>query len=199
MGVNGTMTQATVFTAIVAKTNTSDVVQMEVVNGNEIEVRVNRVVLDFSSFSSQRYAEVEVTQQVNGTVTVAFTGGYFMEVGAENDILSLIKLTLPEGERGRAQGLLGNYNDNATDDFIPRNASASLPVESTLEEIHTQFGLSCEFEDLRHSEERQRVNRILYERDVGKVMTYSSSVYYLYRNRKNSVLILIIAQVYNPV
>ena len=145
MGVNGTTTQATVFTAIVAKTNTSDVVQMEVMNGNEIEVCVNGVVLDFTITPCQQFVGVAVTQQVNGTVTLSFAGGYFMEVGGENDILSLIKVTLPEEERGRTQGLLGNYNGNASDDLIPRSASEPLPVDSSLEEIHTQFGISCEF------------------------------------------------------
>ena len=141
---SGLLTQATVFTAIVAKTNTSDVVQMEVVNGNEIEICVNGVVLDFSITSCQWYAGVAVTRRVNGTVSLSFDGGYFMEVGGENDILSLIKVTLPERERGRTQGLLGNYNGNSSDDLIPRGASEPIPVGSSLQEIHNQFGITCE-------------------------------------------------------
>lgn len=141
---SGLPTQATVFTAIVAKTNTSDVVQMEVVNGNEIEICVNGVVLDFSITTSQWYAGVAVTRRVNGTVSLSFDGGYFMEVGGENDILSLMKVTLPERERGRTQGLLGNYNGNSSDDLIPRGASEPIPVGSSLQEIHNQFGVTCE-------------------------------------------------------
>ena len=141
---SGLLTQATVFTAIVAKTNTSDVVQMEVVNGNEIEICVNGVVLDFSITSCQWYAGVAVTRRVNGTVSLSFDGGYFMEVGGENDILSLMKVTLPERERGRTQGLLGNYNGNSSDDLIPRGASEPIPVGSSLQEIHNQFGVTCE-------------------------------------------------------
>ena len=142
---SGLLTQATVFTAIVAKTNTSDVVQMEVVNGNEIEICVNGVVLDFSITTSQWYAGVAVTRRVNGTVSLSFDGGYFMEVGGENDILSLMKVTLPDRERGRTQGLLGNYNGNSSDDLIPRGASEPIPVGSSLQEIHNQFGVTCEF------------------------------------------------------
>ena len=141
---SGLLTQATVFTAIVAKTNTSDVVQMEVVNGNEIEICVNGVVLDFSITTSQWYAGVAVTRRVNGTVSLSFDGGYFMEVGGENDILSLMKVTLPERERGRTQGLLGNYNGNSSDDLIPRGVSEPIPVGSSLQEIHNQFGVTCE-------------------------------------------------------
>ena len=142
---SGLLTQATVFTAIVAKTNTSDVVQMEVVNGNEIEICVNGVVLDFSITTSQWYAGVAVTRRVNGTVSLSFDGGYFMEVGGENDILSLMKVTLPDRERGRTQGLLGNYNGNSSDDLIPRGVSEPIPVGSSLQEIHNQFGITCEF------------------------------------------------------
>ena len=156
VGRDGTITQATVFTAIVAKTNISDVVQMEVINDSEIEVHVNGVMLDFSITLCQQYVGIAVTQQLNGTVTVSFVGGYFMEVGAENGILTLIKLSLPEGARGKTQGLLGNYNGNASDDLIARHASDPLPVGSTVEKIHNEFGLSCEFDLLRFLEIAKR-------------------------------------------
>ena len=141
---NGSMIQATVFTAIVARTNTSDVVQMEVTNGSAIEVRLNREVIDLS-ISSQQFAGVAVSQQANGTYLAVFEGGYVVEVRGENDILSLIKVTLPEEARGRTCGLLGNFNGNASDDFIPRNASEPLSVNSTMEEVHNLFGVTCEF------------------------------------------------------
>ena len=141
---NGSMIQATVFTAIVARTNTSDVVQMEVTNGSAIEVRLNREVIDFS-ISSQQFAGVAASQQANGTYLAVFEGGYVVEVRGENDILSLIKVTLPEEARGRTRGLLGNFNGNPSDDFIPRNVSEPLSDNSTMEEVHNLFGVTCEF------------------------------------------------------
>ena len=141
---NGNLAQGTVFTAIVVKTNTSDVVQMEVNGDNGIEVRVNRELVDFSVLSNQRFMGVAVTQQVNNTYQALFEGSYFVEVRGENDILSLIRVALPAQAMGRTRGLLGNFNGNPSDDFIPRDASDPLPVVSTVEDIHNQFGVSCE-------------------------------------------------------
>lgn len=144
MDSNGNLAQGTVFTAIVVKTNTSDVVQMEVNGDNGIEVRVNRELVDFSVLSNQRFMGVAVTQQVNNTYQALFEGSYFVEVRGENDILSLIRVALPAQAMGRTRGLLGNFNGNPSDDFIPRGASEPLPVVSTVEDIHNQFGVSCE-------------------------------------------------------
>ena len=143
--VNGTLVLATAFTAIVARTNTSDVVQMEVTNGSMIEVHLNRELIDLSSLSSQRFSGVTILRQPNNTYQALFEGGYFVEVRGENDILSLIKVTPPEEARGKTRGLLGNFNGNRSDDFIPRNATEPIPPHSTMEEMHNQFGVSCEF------------------------------------------------------
>ena len=143
--VNGSMIQATVFTAIVARTNTSDVVQMEVTNGSAIEVRLNRELIDLSSLSSQRFSGVTILRQPNNTYRAMFEGGYFIEAREENGFLSFIQVSLPEEARGRTRGLLGNFNGNASDDLIPRSATDPIPADSTLEEIHNQFGVSCEF------------------------------------------------------
>ena len=142
---SGMPVQATVFTAIVAKTDTSDVVQMEVDAAGGIEVRVNRELLDLSIVSNQQFVGVEVTQQVNNTYQALFEGDYFVEVRGENSILSLIKVALPTGAMGRTQGLLGNFNGDPSDDFIPRGASEPISATSTTEEVHNQFGITCEF------------------------------------------------------
>ena len=142
---SGMPVQATVFTAIVARTNTSDVVQMEVNAAGGIEVRVNRTLLDFSILSSQQFVGVEVTQQVNNTYQALFEGGYFVEVRGENNFLSVLRVAPPAGAMGRTQGLLGNFNGDPSDDFIPRGASEPISATSTTEEVHNQFGITCEF------------------------------------------------------
>jgi len=143
---SGMPVQATVFTAIVAKTNTSDVVQLEVNGaGDGIEVRVNRALLNFSILSSQRFVGVEVTQQVDNTYQASFGGNCVVQVSGENGILSLLRVAPPAEAMRRTRGLLGNFNGDPSDDLIPRMASEPIPATSTLEEIHNQFGLTCEF------------------------------------------------------
>lgn len=142
---SGMRVQATVFTAIVAKTNTSDVVQMEVNGADGIEVRVNRALLNFSILSSQQFVGVEVTQQVDNTYQASFGGNYVVQVSGDNGILSLLRVAPPIEAMGRTRGLLGNFNGDPSDDLIPRMTSEPISATSTIEEIHNQFGLTCEF------------------------------------------------------
>ena len=145
VGVDGTLVDGTVFTALVAQTQTSERVQMEVVRGSEIDVRVSRYLIDLSAAKFQQFRGVGVTQNVNGSISVTFTGGYYLEAVAQNGFLSLIKVSLPDGARGMARGLMGNYNGNPNDDLIPKGESVSLPTNSSIQKIHYEFGLSCEF------------------------------------------------------
>jgi len=41
-------------------------------------------------------------------------------------------------------GLLGTFNGNASDDFLPKDSLQPLPLSSSLQTIHTSFGLKCE-------------------------------------------------------
>ena len=139
-GSNGT-----VFTAIVAKTRSSEAVQLSVINGNDIEVCVNGDVVDLSVIRWKQFAGVGITRTESGSVVASFTGGYFVEVGADHDMLTLFKITLPDEARGQTQGLIGNYNCDPSDDLIPKGMSEPIPANSSLEDVHYNFGLTCEF------------------------------------------------------
>ena len=48
--------------------------------------------------------------------------------------------------RNRTQGLLGNYNGDMSDDLTPRGSTQPLDADTaTLEEIHYQFGETCQY------------------------------------------------------
>ena len=148
-GADGNLVDATVITALVAETNTSERVQIEVVRGGEIEVRVGNCLIDLSAAKFQQFEGVGVTRNNNGSVTVTFTDGFSFELVAQDGFFSIIKVSLPEEAKGMIRGLMGNFNDNPDDDLIPRGANVSLPANSTIENIHRDFGLSCEL--LMHS------------------------------------------------
>ena len=150
VGADGTLVDGTVFTALVAQTNISERVQMEVVSGSEIEVRMSKYLIDLSVSKYQQFQGVGITRNIDGSIAVTFTGGYYFEVVEQNGFLSLIKVSLPDGAKGMTHGLMGNYNGNSDDDLIPKGESVSLPTNSTIERIHYDFGLSCE---LLNSEE----------------------------------------------
>ena len=144
VGVDGTLVNGTVFTALVAQTQTSERVQLEVVRGSEVEVRVSKYLIDLSVSKYQQFQGVGITRNINGSVSVTFTGGYYFEVVEQNGFLSLIKVSFPDQTKGMTQGLMGNFNGNPDDDLIPRGEPVPLPTYSTIERIHYDFGLSCE-------------------------------------------------------
>ena len=143
---NGTLIPATVFSAVAVRLNGSDTVQLEVGNKSIIIALVNGDIIDFTTIVTQDFNEVRISQQLNDTFVVTYTGGVILEVRAENDFLSVIKISLPSGLNGTTRGLLGNFNGNPSDDLIPRDKTAidSLPSNSTLEDIHSLFGIRCE-------------------------------------------------------
>ena len=143
---NGTFIQATVFSAVAIRLSGSDTIQLEVENSSNITVLVNGDFIDFTAVTVQDFKEVRISERVNNTYLVTFTEGVTLEVKAENEFLSLIKISLPRSLNGRTRGLLGNFNGNPSDDLVPRNKTVldSLPTNSSLEDIHNLFGVSCE-------------------------------------------------------
>ena len=62
----------------------------------------------------------------------------------ENGIISVMIVSLPSSYRNKTRGLMGNYNGDKSDDLIPRGENKSLPLDSNLQDIHEQFGMTCE-------------------------------------------------------
>jgi hypothetical protein len=56
-----------------------------------------------------------------------------------------MSLGLPSTYQNITTGLLGNFNGNATDDFLPRYKATPLPDSANESEIFTFFGQTCEY------------------------------------------------------
>ena len=140
---NGSSVLATVFSAIVGKQADSDTVQFELTE-NGTTAFVNGEPLDFSDLSEQEFNNVTVTHLGNNTLSATFSSGAYLEVKEENGILSVIIISLPESFKDvPTTGLMGSFNGNATDDLLPNLAINPLPLNSSLQEIHELFGLTC--------------------------------------------------------
>lgn len=164
---NGSSVLATVFSAIVGKQADSDTVQFELTE-NGITAFVNGEPLDFSDLSEQEFNNVTVSDLGNSTFSATFSSGAYLEVKEENGIISVLIVSLPESFRGTlSTGLMGSFNGNASDDLLPnlginplplnscsagsfngsmdtrKNQGNPLPLNSSLQEIHELFGLTC--------------------------------------------------------
>ena len=140
---NQTISGGTVFGAFVAKENNSDTVQFEI-NQQGLVALVNGDLVDFGMVVSQRFANVTVSDNGNGTLSADFTSGNSIQVTERNGIISDILITISNKYFNRTRGLLGQFNGDTTDDLRPANSSVPLPLDSSPEMIHYRFGLTCE-------------------------------------------------------
>ena len=149
--VDGDDFLATVFSAIVAKQNDSDTVEFRSTPIG-IQLLVNGLIVELGSSIPEEFNNVIVSirevdtfggEERASTLGAVFTSGVYLEVKQDNGFLCVITASLHPVYIDSTRGLLGVYNQDSSDDLLPRNASKPLPRNSTLETIHYYFGLTC--------------------------------------------------------
>ena len=139
---SGGSASASVFSALVAKQIYSDTVQFEL-SRRGIDVRVNGEIQVFSDLDELPFNNVTVSDRGNSTYSALFSSGAYVEVRLENDIISTVLVSLPDSFEGITRGLMGSYNGDIYDDLLPNGSIQPISINSTLEEIHWQFGVTC--------------------------------------------------------
>lgn len=139
---NNVPTQGTVFTALVAKQhNTNTTVQFNIqLNGLRVLLDGNVVNFDLAQVITKY---VTLTDNGNNSISVFFKEGVKMELKVENGIISVMLITLPSSLKGKTHGLMGNFNGERSDDLIPKSDTKPIPSNSSLQDIHNMFGISC--------------------------------------------------------
>jgi deleted-in-malignant-brain-tumors protein 1 len=132
---------ATAFSAIVAKEANSDAFQAEVGAGDQLVVLVNGEQIRFDGVQALQFRNVTVSDQGNSTISASFSFGAYIELKQENGIISEILFSLANRFRKQTQGLMGNYNGDASDDLIPKGSRVPISLESSIREIH-RFGVT---------------------------------------------------------
>lgn len=142
--VFGNGPQATVFTAIVCKQADSDTVQFEITENGTIAL-INGEQIDFTDIKEQEFSNVTISDLGNSSFSASFSSGTYVEAREENNIFSVLIISLPEMFKGTdTSGLMGSFNSNIFDDLLPNEGTEPLSLNSTIQEIHETFGLTCE-------------------------------------------------------
>ena len=147
----GSVADATVFSACVAKEESSSTVQFEIETVDNITSMITiidgkRINLD--EIKSQEFNNVTVTDSGNNTLSATFSSGAFLLVQEKNGFISVVIVSLPESFKSKTKGLMGPYNNDKTDDLIPKGNGTILSLNSTLQEIHEKFGITCKQADI---------------------------------------------------
>ena len=142
----GTNAPATVFSAIACKQNDSGSVQFTIAAESSINTTVNNETVNFEELSEQMFTNVVVMDKGNGTYAATFSSGAYIEVRSENGFISLLLVSLPSNFINNTRGLMGSFNGDTEDDLAPKVENGTgdpISINSSLEEIHNQFGITC--------------------------------------------------------
>ena len=141
----GDSVSATVFSAIVGKETNSDTVQIELDPFGELVALVNGEEVSFDELNTLEFRNVTVSSRGGQTISATFACGAYINIKQRNNVISGIVVSLSKAFRGFTRGLMGNYNGNTSDDLIPKGSTTPISLESTLQVIHEQFGVTCEW------------------------------------------------------
>nr|XP_054758707.1 uncharacterized protein LOC129264789 isoform X1 [Lytechinus pictus] len=138
---------ATVFIAVAAQCNDSDVIHVEINEERVMDAYVRPQQggdferIDFEQATARNYEGVSVIGlniSSNG-ILVAFEGGSGLKLMAAEGAL-IIQLVPHPSFREQTRGLMGTWTDDVSDDFMTPDGTVLSPNSST-EEIYFQFGL----------------------------------------------------------
>ena len=149
--IRGGSAPATTFTAIVAKQPDSDAVQFQLFS--VLQPVVDGDALEMENGEEAMFTNVIVRREQNNSYSATFTSGVYIKLEQEfdsnnNPYVSTVIISIPDSFKNKTSGLLGSFNDDQTDDLLPKNSATPLSLNSTLEDIHWNFGVTCELSHL---------------------------------------------------
>lgn len=131
----------TVFSAIAAKQNNSDIIEFHYsVFGLRVLVSSDWVIIDNELPS--HFTHVTVRNKGSNRYGATFSSGAYIEVKQESGFLALVGISLPDSYKDITYGLMGHFNGQTQNELVSRDGSL-LPRDPTSENIHYDFGLSC--------------------------------------------------------
>ena len=86
--------------------------------------------------------KAELIRQAQDSIIAVFSSGVGITINVTAGIPNFV-LSLPSSFEGKIRGLLGNYNGDRMDEFIPRHEDNALSDSITDEKIQNMFGQTC--------------------------------------------------------
>lgn len=103
---------------------------------------ISSYLLNVSDTYNNTAGRAVLTRSGEDSILAVFSNGVGITISATAGILNFV-LALPSSFKSQTWGLLGNYNGDKTDEFIPRNQAGALPDTISDQGIHEMFGQTC--------------------------------------------------------
>lgn len=149
-----------VFTAIAARSNNSDTVEVQQSSLRGVNILVNGERLPVGEPREWQFMGVSVIYEGNNGVSVRFNSGGSLYAQVRSNILMIEIAAFPTEFWNQTQGLLGNWNGNPDDDFLLPDGQV-LSTDISMEDIHYLFGEECECACCGWTNEKWEGNRVL--------------------------------------
>lgn len=142
--IEGQLQNATIFTAIAMKVeDISKVVKVYMDSKTHYKLLLDDQEYHLPTLEMQGLSvTVNETNENSTDIMVVFSSVELsVQIEVTPDVLNILLMMGSKTLHNNVEGLLGNYNGNASDDFISREGIMLLP-NSSMAEIHYQFGES---------------------------------------------------------
>ena len=142
---DGSPAGATIFTAVVAKEEDSVAVQIQLLESQLVAVVNGEIYRS----ESEVFGNVAIQWKEPNIYSVQFSSGAYIEVSKNEDsngqpFISTLIVSLPRTFKRKTGGLMGSFNDDQSDDLKPRHSDDPISLNSSMETIHNDFGITCE-------------------------------------------------------
>ena len=136
-------TSSSVYTAFVVQTHNSSRIQLQRNIINQTLIIVDDLSIQLTEGVIPEIIAAGVTLQIEDDLSqihVIFSTGVSLRVFKFPESMSFL-LQLTDSFRGNMRGLLGNLNGDTSDDFMSPDGQ-TIPIDSSLSQIHYDFGLN---------------------------------------------------------
>ena len=98
--------------------------------------------MEINSTYNDTDESIQILREDINSISCVFSNGISIVISAVQGVLNIVAI-VPPSWKGSTKGLLGNYNGNKDDDFVPRGADKPLPGTITDRSVHFQFAQTC--------------------------------------------------------
>jgi len=137
----GSQMQACYMSAFVVKGVNSDIAQVDLTAAHTLHFRINGQSMNLET-GFWNFKNLSVLYQDNQTASIYTSSGTGITVQTVSGALNAI-VAIQKTDKDKVMGLLGNWDDDSTNDFQLPNGSW-IPIDSTMRDIHYNFGMAWE-------------------------------------------------------